>query len=46
MRAIRALFLMSVSLGLLTLAGFVMTQSVLTLPAALAGVSTFALALV
>ena len=45
LRFIRTLFLFTVALGLVTLAGFPLLHTELSLPAALAGVSTFALAL-
>ncbi len=45
MKALRSLVLMACGLGLLTLAGFVLTGSVLTLPAAVAGVCSLVLAL-
>jgi hypothetical protein len=44
MRFLRTLLLFGVSLVLLTLAGFVLTASPLALPAALAGLGSFALA--
>jgi hypothetical protein len=44
-RAIRTLFLMACALGLVLLAGFPLQHTELALPAALAGVSSFALAL-
>ena len=45
MRAIRTLFLMTCAIGLVVLAGFPLMHTELALPAALAGVSTFALSL-
>jgi hypothetical protein len=44
MRFLRTLFLFGVSLGLLVLAGFVLTGSTLAAPAALAGFGSFLLA--
>jgi hypothetical protein len=44
-RVIRTLFLFTCALGLVLLAGFPLQQTELALPAALAGVSTFALGL-
>lgn len=44
MRFIRTLLLFSISLTLLTLAGFVLTGSTLAMPAALAGLGSFLLA--
>jgi hypothetical protein len=46
LRVVRTLFLFSVALGLVVLAGFPLLHTELALPSALAGVSTFALALV
>jgi hypothetical protein len=45
MRFLRTLLLFSVSLGLLSLAGFVLVGSPLALPAALAGLGSLGLAL-
>jgi hypothetical protein len=44
-RIVRALFLFACALGLVVLAGFPLLHTELALPAALAGVSTFAIAL-
>jgi hypothetical protein len=45
MRFVRTLLLFGVSLGLLGLAGFVLVGSPLAMPAALAGLGSFAIAL-
>ena len=45
MKALRDLVLLACSLGLLTLAGFVLTGSALALPAAVAGAASLVLAL-
>jgi hypothetical protein len=45
MRLIRALFLFTVGIGLLTLAGFFFPYSELALPSALAGVSAIGVAI-
>jgi len=45
MKLVRTLFLFSCALGLVLLAGFPLQHTELALPAALAGVSSFALAL-
>jgi hypothetical protein len=45
MKAVRTLLLLACGLGLLTLAGFALTGSVLALPAAVAGASSLVLAL-
>ena len=45
MRTLRSLVLLACGLGLLTLAGFVLTGSALALPAAVAGASSLLLAL-
>ena len=45
MKVVRALLLFGCGLGLLTLAGFVLTGTVLALPAAVAGAGSLLLAL-
>lgn len=45
MKAIRALLLLGCGLGLLSLAGFVLTGTVLALPAAVAGAGSLFLAI-
>ena len=45
MRLVRALLLFGVAIGLVTLAGFVLTGTPLAVPTAIAGVGSFLLAI-